>query len=267
VITRLSARQRSALKRLAERIGILNTLYSARQRWRDRRATRFEDGDDLPPPRLRSLVGGTPDRSWFVAAGSQSAEALRSAAREAGFDLDDPTVAVLDFGCGCGRTSRHWGRPIHGTDVQSELVEWCQQHLPGSYRVNDPEPPTAYPDSLFDVVYAVSVFTHLTEDRQVRWLGEFARLIRPGGLLMLTTHGDRLAAEALSGRELQDYGEGRIVVCYPRQEGANLCASYHPSGSLARLSDEFDAVERREEALHGHDIHLLVRRATNHLQQ
>lgn len=122
------------------------------------------------------------------------------------------------------------------------------------------EPPTTYPDSLFDVVYAVSVFTHLTEDRQLSWLAEFARIIRPCGLLLLTTHGDRLAAEALSDSELQDYLDGRIVVCYPRQQGSNLCASYHPTGALGRLSSDFDVAERREEALPRQDLHVLVRR-------
>lgn len=244
---------------MAERVGALNVLYSARQRWRDWRAPQAEDDDDLPPPKLRSLVGGSPDKDWFLAAGSASASALRAAAGESGFDLDDPSVTVLDFGCGCGRTSRHWPRPIHGSDVQAELVEWCQQHLPGTYAVNDPEPPTDYPDSLFDVVYAVSVFTHLTEERQHRWLVELARIIRPGGLLLLTTHGDELAAEALRDGELRAYEDGQIVVCYRRHEGANLCASYHPRGSLARLADNFEVVDRREEALHRHDIHVLVR--------
>lgn len=141
-------------------------------------------------------------------------------------------------------------------------MEWCQEHLPGTYTLNGPEPPTTYPDSLFDVVYAVSVFTHLTVQRQRRWLAEFARIIRPGGLLLLTTHGDRLAAEALTEGELRDYHQGRIVVCYPRQEGANLCAAYHPRGSLAQLTDLFKIMERHEEALHRHDLQVLVRQST-----
>lgn len=256
---RLSPRQRAAVKRAAGRVGMLDTLYRVRGRWRDARASGSEE-DGLPPPRLRSLVGGTPDRAWFIAAGRSSAAALHAAAADRGFDLDDPAVKVLDFGCGCGRTSRHWQRPIHGTDIRPELVAWCDEHLPGVYTVNDPEPPTLYPDSSFDVVYAVSVFTHLTTERQRRWLAEFARIIRPEGLLLLTTHGDRLAADALSNSELRDYRSGQIVVCYAQQEGSNLCGAYHPAGSLARLTDEFEVVERRVEALDRHDLHVLVRR-------
>lgn len=259
---RPSPRQRAGLKRAAEWIGVLNTLYSIRGRWRDARATGTED-DDLPPPRLRSLVAGTPDGAWFLASGRSSAAALSAAARRRGADLDDPSVELLDFGCGCGRTSRHWKRPIHGTDVHPELVAWCQRHLPGVYAVNDPEPPTLYPAFAFDVVYAVSVFTHLTVERQRRWLAEFARIIRPGGLLLLTTHGDRLAADALSSSELRDYRAGRVVVCYSQQEGTNLCAAYHPTGALARLTDDFDVVDRLVEGLDHHDIHVLVRRTNS----
>jgi SAM-dependent methyltransferase len=250
------------VKRAAERIGVLGTLHTIRRSWSDRQAAGADDGN-LPPARLRSLVGGTADAAWFDSVGRSSAAALRAAASERGFDLDDPSVAVLDFGCGCGRTSRHWQRPVHGTDIRPELVDWCQEHLPGVYSVNEPEPPTQYPDSSFDVVYAVSVFTHLTVDRQEQWLAEFARIIRPGGLLLLTTHGDRSAAEneALGDEEVRDYENGQIVVCYPRQEGSNICVAYHPAGSLARLTDDF-AVERLAEALGGHDIHALVRRAT-----
>jgi SAM-dependent methyltransferase len=247
------------VKRAAERIGVLDALYSARERWRDAREGGAED-ERLPPPRLRSLVGGTPDSAWFLAAGRSTATTLREVALERGFDLDDPAIDVLDFGCGCGRTSRHWQRPIHGTDIRPELVAWCQAHLPGDYALNDPEPPTLYRDSSFDVVYAVSVFTHLTEERQRRWLDEFARIVRPGGLLLLTTHGDRLAAEALTEAELRRYCEGQIVVCYSRQEGSNLCSAYHPAESLARLTNSFEVVDHLVEELSRHDVNVLVRR-------
>lgn len=250
---------------------MLGMLYRVRGRWVAARASDNGDGD-LPPARLRFLVGGSPDSASFLATGRVSAAALKAAALARGFDLDDPSVDVLDFGCGCGRTSREWRRPIHGTDIRPELVAWCAEHLPGVYAVNDPEPPTRYSDFSFDVVYAVSVFTHLTVDRQRRWLAEYARIIRPGGLLLLTTHGDRLAAEneTLSDDELRDYRSGRIVVCYPHEEGSNVCVAYHPPGSLARLTDDFEVVDHLVEALHGpdihiprpgsHDIHVLVRR-------
>jgi hypothetical protein len=124
----LTPRQKATVKRAAERIEVLGTLHSVRTRWSDARLTGAER-DDLTPPRLRSLVGGSPDAESFLAAGRSSAAALRAAALERGFDLENPSIDVLDFGCGCGRTSRHWRRPVHGPDIRPELVAWCQEHL------------------------------------------------------------------------------------------------------------------------------------------
>jgi SAM-dependent methyltransferase len=214
---------------------------------------------DLPPARLRTLVAGTSSRRLFEESGRRAAAGLAEAADEHGFDINDHAVRVLDFGCGSGRTSRHWQRPIYGIDINPRLIRWCQQNLPGDYAVTDPEPPTNYPDQAFDLVYAVSVFTHLTVERQSRWLAEFARIIRPEGLLLLTTHGDRLAAGALTSAQHTDYHAGAIVVCYPRQEGSNICAAYHPTGALGKLTQDFTVLERRVEQVDLHDINVLRR--------
>ncbi len=39
------------------------------------------------------------------------------------------------------------------------------------------------------MVLAISVFTHLREQAQFQWLEELARIVRPGGLVLATTHG------------------------------------------------------------------------------
>ena len=38
-------------------------------------------------------------------------------------------------------------------------------------------------------MYAISVFTHLDEDYQFRWLDELKRVTRPKGVVLLTVHG------------------------------------------------------------------------------
>jgi 2-polyprenyl-3-methyl-5-hydroxy-6-metoxy-1,4-benzoquinol methylase len=42
------------------------------------------------------------------------------------------------------------------------------------------------------VVLAVSIFTHLDEADQFSWLAEISRLLRPGGVLIASTHGREL---------------------------------------------------------------------------
>jgi SAM-dependent methyltransferase len=62
----------------------------------------------------------------------------------------------------------------------------------GEFAVNPADPPTQYADASFDLVYALSVFTHLPEAMQFAWLRELARITQPGGYLLLTTHGPSL---------------------------------------------------------------------------
>jgi ubiquinone/menaquinone biosynthesis C-methylase UbiE len=51
-------------------------------------------------------------------------------------------------------------------------------------------PPLPYPDDHFDVIYAMSIFTHFTEADQMAWLRELARVLTPDGMAVLTTSGE-----------------------------------------------------------------------------
>jgi SAM-dependent methyltransferase len=80
-------------------------------------------------------------------------------------------------------------RQLVGVDVDEELVDWCRNHLGGTYEFIRPTPPMRFAPGRFDVVYAGSVFTHLDEFFQLEWLREIHRTLRPdGGLLIASTH-------------------------------------------------------------------------------
>jgi SAM-dependent methyltransferase len=102
---------------------------------------------------------------------------------------------VLDFGCGAGRTLRHFlaeaeRGEIWGTDIDRASVEWLQRNLspPLHVRRNGESPPLGLDYGSFDLVWALSVFTHLT-DSSFAWLAELHGLLRPGGLLVATYMG------------------------------------------------------------------------------
>ena len=79
-----------------------------------------------------------------------------------------------------------------GIDVDASAIRWSSRHLRDEYRVVSATPPTALADGAFDVVCAVSVFTHFDEETQYAWLSELRRLLRPGGLLIASTQGPHL---------------------------------------------------------------------------
>ncbi len=101
---------------------------------------------------------------------------------------------VLDFGCGSGRLAR-WlaralpGATVHGCDVRAAGVEWCRQHLPGDFRVSSTTPPLPWSHDSMDLVVALSLFSHFDRDSSAHWLRELARVCRPDGRILVTTHG------------------------------------------------------------------------------
>ena len=120
------------------------------------------------------------------------------------------------------------GPEIHGTDYNPRLIEWCRQNLPfAQYGINTLYPPLAYADQKFDFVYAISVFTHMSEELQGVWMQELARILKPGGYLLLTTHGTSYR-ERLTTPELEGFDAGCLVVRYEEASGMNLCSAYHP---------------------------------------
>ncbi len=184
------------------------------------------------------LVAGTADANWFIDSGRLAAESIEDALRRQGSDLGRFS-SVLDFGCGVGRVIRHLrSRPnlaLAGCDYNPQLVEWCRRHLSfGTFAVNSLSPTLPYADKQFDLIYGFSVFTHLGIDLQRPWLVELARVLRPGGLLIISLSGDAYLSK-LNSRQRKKYLEDEIVVILPKKEGQNDCAVYHPQKAFRLL--------------------------------
>src|SRR5205085_7059308 len=143
-----------------------------------------------------------------------------------------------------------------------KLIRWCREHLPfGQFDVNGLEPPLPYAEHQFDVVYAVSVFTHLTEPLQHEWMAELRRVVKPSGLVLFTTRGDSWAWK-LSPEERSRYDRGDLVIRYGDVPGTNLCAAFHPWRYVhERLAAGFIVTESLPAALTdgAQDIHIAER--------
>jgi SAM-dependent methyltransferase len=106
---------------------------------------------------------------------------------------------VLDFGCGAGRVLRHFVNEAQeaefwGSDIDEPSVEWCRTMLspPMTFRHNQEVPPVDAPSDHFDLIYAVSVFTHITM-HWAGWLLELHRVTAPNGLLVITFMGEGMS--------------------------------------------------------------------------
>jgi hypothetical protein len=99
---------------------------------------------------------------------------------------------LLDFGCGWGRILRYFAKDIpdsqlFGCDSDPEILRLCRElAVPGIFGCSDIRPKRLPFFEKFDLVYAFSVFTHLSESTHLECLQVIHDSMHPGGLLIVT---------------------------------------------------------------------------------
>jgi SAM-dependent methyltransferase len=220
----------------------------------------------MPPPDLRERVHGSRDALNFHLAGVQiSADLDRVLARHDSAVPRDPSV--LDFGCGCGRVVWHLNRrhpswTIVGRDIDAQAIGWCRRHLHtfGNFDTIEHWPPIPLESAAFDLIYAISVFTHLDEDMQFAWLKELRRLSRRGGLLLLSVHPIELAAGEIDGQMRKKgfvYAIGKGTSGLPNFYQTTFHSRAYVIDNWSRYFDIVDVLER---AINNHQDLVVARR-------
>jgi SAM-dependent methyltransferase len=185
----------------------------------------FPGADRLGPvpdgPHMKRVIGEASAVS-FALGGYTAFRRLEEAVREVAGESLAAYPRVLDWGCGCGRVSRYFlrlpGCQLTGVDVDEENVGWCRERLSaGTFATVPLRPPTQLPEARFDLAFGVSVFTHLSEPDQFAWLAELRRVVRPGGLALMTFHGE--ASVVWSGLTAERYA---------RLRGRGFCEQANP---------------------------------------
>jgi SAM-dependent methyltransferase len=145
-----------------------------------------------PPDTLATRVGGNPENYREIA--TYHRERIMSLLPP---DWVWTEKRVLDFGCGPGRTVSELvaatdGAEFVGCDIHEQSIAWARSNLPNvTFLRNEERPPLDLPSNSFDLLYGVSVFTHLTE-RWSDWLAETHRLLQPGGWAIFSFLGEGL---------------------------------------------------------------------------
>lgn len=256
------------MRRAVEGAGLAPVAYRLRERYiaaRAWRSPRFgRDGLPLPPPVLRVRVTGHADADRFQEFGALGAETVRQTLLE---QFGEPSGAVLEWGCGCGRVLRHLVSEreldLAGSDLSGDAVTWVRNALGVDARMNTLEPYLPFADGRFRMVYAFSVFTHLTPDLSERWFQEVMRVLEPGGVFLFSVKGRKHAQEELSVQELGRFESGSCVVTVAGAEGMNACACYMPRewvvAELARGAELLAFTEAGAVTTNGQDL-VLVRK-------
>jgi SAM-dependent methyltransferase len=94
---------------------------------------------------------------------------------------------ILDVGCGSGKNSLALaakGHRLHGIDISRAAIERYRHHgFDG--RAGNLETGIDFPDTHFDLVFCSEVIEHMTSPE--RLAAEMYRVLKPGGLLILST--------------------------------------------------------------------------------
>ena len=148
----------------------------------------------LPDPdRMLRVVGATSTTQFLLGGFTDFNKFNRLLAAIGAGDLTDRRRRVLEWGVGCGRVARYFsavaGIEFCGVDVDADNVDWCSRNLPGRYMKVPLRPPTPLDSASFDLIYGISVLTHLHERDQRAWLAELDRLAAPGAIVLLSFHG------------------------------------------------------------------------------
>lgn len=226
------------LKKVISKLKLLNLLEQInfiRQKIKNKKSNRFfrkENPSLKLPPDFYLYETFQLNYNKFYTEGIPTAKWLYDYIRE--FKEFD-TISILDWGCGTGRIIRHLpaiagiNNCYFGCDYNKKYIDWCFENIKEvNFKLNNLNPPLDYASNSFDVIYGISIFTHLSETLHFDWMKELTRVLKPNGIFFLTTHGESHKFKLLL-KEQERYNAGKLVVHAYKKEGNRLFAAYQPA--------------------------------------
>lgn len=236
-----------AIKKILSNLNLLPLIEQInfyRQKWKNRESNRqfIQDNPNVKlPPDFYLYETFNMNYNKFYTNGKPTAQWLVNHIEEF---KEFKNISILDWGCGTGRILRHLpsilskGNYFYGTDYNEKYVKWCSDNLEGiQFKNNELKPPLNFKSDTMDVIYGISIFTHLSENLHFSWMKELTRVLKNGGILFLTTHGDAHKFKLLP-KEQQNYNAENLVLHAYKKEGNRLYASYQPSKFFHKLCKE-----------------------------
>ena len=145
---------------------------------------------DVPDSALQSLYNGTSGAALAAQSVAFYTKLQQRYERHGTVPLD--RASVLDFGCGWGRLTRFLARDVepgrlYGCDPVEDILEVCRKTtVPATLARSDFVPQRLPFEQSFDLAYAFSVFTHVSEPAHEACLRALHQGLEPGGILIVT---------------------------------------------------------------------------------
>jgi SAM-dependent methyltransferase len=232
----------------------------------------FPSQAPLPPPSLRLRVSGSDDLTSFLEIGQRCSQDIQDIFANVSKELQG-CEAVLDFGCGCGRVIRWFNQfsnttRLFGVDIDREAIDWCMQNLPfASFKANSGLPPLSFPDEYFDAIYAISVFSHLNERYQFYWLHELRRLVKRGGIVLLSIHGEQETRQIFQNMADEVVDKGMVFLASKEKQFSFpdwYQTSFHSKKYIFhKYTEYFDIVDYISRGINNHQDVVLLRKKEN----
>ncbi|MBS1510379.1 MAG: class I SAM-dependent methyltransferase [Bacteroidetes bacterium] len=176
-------------------------------------------------------------------------------------NFSEPGKSLLDWGCGPARVVRHIPgllpvqQHVFGCDYNAAYVNWCSKNITGiQFFRNELEPPTIFQPAALDGVYALSIITHLSAINHEKWIAELERILKPGGVLLLTTQGNQFKHKLLP-EECEFFENGELVIRASETEGHRVFAAFQPEAYMKKLLAAFTLLKfipgGTKESIHG----------------
>jgi CBS domain-containing protein/SAM-dependent methyltransferase len=150
------------------------------------------------------MYGGL--RGPYVLAGTTAVMLIRRAMALAG--VQNAPEAILDLPCGHGRVMRVLraafpDSTLIACDLDRDGVDFCAERFDAVPVYSDTDPARVRIEQPVDLIWVGSLLTHIDPARWNDFLDLFARVLRPGGILLLTTF-DRPRLPILDAMNLPD---------------------------------------------------------------
>lgn len=148
-------------------------------------------------------------RYYFVD-GRESARKLSGLLDDFGIQQRAHDFSMLEFASGYGCVSRHLTsqferQAVVACDIHEEGVRFLRSRIGIKAILSCSNPADFKIDRSFDVVFALSFFSHMPRQTWAQWVAALYEIVRPGGVLLFTTHGQK-SARFFGDPEIADDG-------------------------------------------------------------